>query len=122
MSFIYWSAFTHSCFIGVFDDLLFVGGIGMKLRVRYYKHCGLWVGQVQYKDDGIWINETQYCWTKYGAKRELRKWYKREVAPEKIEEIEPADLVGGELIDILKPLLIGLAVACFAVFICAKYL
>lgn len=47
---------------------------------------------------------------------------KREITPEKIEEIDHADLVGGELIDILKPLLIGLAVACFAVFICAKYL
>lgn len=94
----------------------------MKFRVRHYKHWELWLGQVQYKDDGIWFNETQYCWTKYGAKRELCKWYKREVAPEKIEEIEPADLVGGGLIDILKPLLIGLAVACFAVFICARYM
>ena len=36
--------------------------------------------------------------------------------------MEPGDLSGGGLIDILKPLLIGLAVACFAVFICAKYL
>mgnify|MGYP006969021338 FL=1 len=94
----------------------------MKLRVKYAKRLGLWFGQVKYKDDGVWFRETRYCWTKYGAKRELRKWYKREVTPEKIEEIEPADLVGGGLIDILKPLLIGLAVTCFAVFICAKYM
>lgn len=39
----------------------------MKLRVKYYKHWGLWLGQAQYKDDGIWFNETQYCWTKYGG-------------------------------------------------------
>ena len=94
----------------------------MKLRVKYDKPVGLWFGQVQRRDDGLWFRETRYCWTKYGAKRELRRWYKQEITPEKIEEIEPADLVGGGLIDILKPLLIGLAVACFAVFICAKYL
>lgn len=94
----------------------------MKLRVKYAKRLGLWFGQVKYKDDGVWFRETRYCWTKYGAKRELRKWYKQEVAPEKIEEIDPADLVGGRLIDILKPLLIGMAVACFAVFICARYM
>lgn len=94
----------------------------MKLRVKYDKPLGLWFGQVQRRDDGLWFRETRYCWTKYGAKRELRRWYKLEITPEKIEEIEPADLVGGGLIDILKPLLIGLAVACFAVFICAKYL
>lgn len=94
----------------------------MKLRVKYYKDIGLWFGQVQHRDDGLWFRETRYCWTKYGAKRELRRWYKQEITPEKIEEIAPADLVGGGLIDILKPLLIGLAVACFAVFICAKYL
>lgn len=94
----------------------------MKLRVKYDKRLGLWFGQVKYKDNCVWFRETQYCWTKYGAKRELRKWYKQEVSPEKIEEIDAADLVGGGLIDILKPLLIGLAVACFAVFICAKYM
>lgn len=94
----------------------------MKLRVKYDKPLGLWFGQVKHRGDGVWFRETRYCWTKYGAKRELRKWYKREVTPEKIEEIEPADLVGGGLIDILKPLLIGLAVTCFAVFICAKYM
>lgn len=94
----------------------------MKLRVKYDKRFGLWFGQVKYNDDGIWFRETRYCWTKYGAKRELRKWYKQEVTPEKIEAIEPADLISGWLIDILKPLLIGLSVACFAVFICAKYL
>lgn len=94
----------------------------MKLRVKYDKPLGLWFGQVQHRDNSLWFRETRYCWTKYGAKRELRKWYKREVASDKIEEIEPADLVGGGVIDILKPLLIGLAVACFAVFICAKYL
>lgn len=92
----------------------------MKLRVKYDKDVGKWIGEVQYDD--MWFRETQYCWTKYGAKRELRKWYKQEVAPEKIEEIEPANLIGGELIDILKPLLIGLAVACFAVLICARYM
>lgn len=94
----------------------------MKLRVKYYKDMGKWIGEVQDDDTMKWLMKTYWCHTKCGAKRELRKWYKREVAPEKIEEIEPADLVGGELIDILKPLLIGLAVACFAVFICAKYL
>ena len=94
----------------------------MKLRVKYDKPSGLWFGQVKHRDDGVWFRETRYCWTKYGAKRELRKWYKREATPEKIEEIEPADLVGGGLIDILKPLLIGMAVACFAVFICAGYM
>lgn len=51
----------------------------MKLRVKYAKRLGLWFGQVKYKDDGVWFRETRYCWTKYGAKRELRKWYKREV-------------------------------------------
>lgn len=94
----------------------------MKLRVKYAKRLGLWFGQVKYKDDGVWFRETRYCWTKYGAKRELRKWYKQEVAPQKIEEMEPGDLSGGRLIDILKPLLIGMAVACFAVFICARYM
>ena len=94
----------------------------MKLRVKYDKFLGLWFGQVQHRDNGLWFRETRYCWTKYGAKRELRRWYKQEVAPEKIEEIDAADLVGGRLIDILKPLLIGLAVACVMVFICAKYL
>lgn len=94
----------------------------MKLRVKYDKRLGLWFGQVKYNDNGVWFRETRYRWTKYGAKRELRKWYKQEVAPEKIEEIDAADLVGGRLIDILKPLLIGLAVACVMVFICAKYL
>lgn len=53
----------------------------MKLRVKYAKRLGLWFGQVKYKDDGVWFRETRYCWTKYGAKRELRKWYKQEVAP-----------------------------------------
>lgn len=94
----------------------------MKLRVKYYKDMGKWIGEVQDDDTMKWLTKTSCHCTKYGAKRELRRWYKREVAPEKIEEIEPADLVGGRLIDILKPLLIGLAVACFAVFICAKYL
>lgn len=94
----------------------------MKLRVKYYKDMGKWVGEVQYDDTMKWLMKTYWCHTKYGAKRELRKWYKREITPEKIEEIDHADLVGGELIYILKPLLIGLAVACFAVFICAKYL
>ena len=94
----------------------------MKLRVKYDKRLGLWFGQVKYTDTGVWFIETRYCLTKYGAKRELRKWYKREVAPEKIEEIEPADLISDRLIDILKPILIGLAVACFAVFICARYM
>lgn len=93
----------------------------MKLRVKYYKGMGMWIGEVQYDDTTKWLMKTYWCHTKYGAKRELRKWYKRDVAPEKIEEVEPADLVSGGLIDILKPLLIGLAVACFAVFICAKY-
>lgn len=74
----------------------------MKLRVKYDKRLGLWFGQVKYKDNGVWLIETRYYCTKYGAKRELRKWYKREVTPEKIEEIDPQDLVGGELIDIFK--------------------
>ncbi len=94
----------------------------MKLRVKYYKDMGKWIGEVQDDDTTLWLMKTYWCFTKYGAKRELRKWYKRETAPEKVEEVEPDDLVGGGLIDILKPLLIGLAVACFAVFICAKYL
>ena len=47
----------------------------MKLRVKYDKPLGLWFGQVQHRDDGVWFRETRYCWTKYGAKRELRKWY-----------------------------------------------
>lgn len=59
-----------------------------------------WIGEVQDDDTMKWLMKTYGCHTKYGAKRELRKWYKREVAPEKIEEIDPADLVGGELIDI----------------------
>ncbi len=94
----------------------------MKLRVKYDKDICKWVGEVQDDPTRLWLMKTYWCHTKYGAKRELRKWYKREITPEKIEEIEPADLVSGGLIDILKPLLIGLAVACFAVFICAKYL
>lgn len=72
----------------------------MKLRVKYYKDMGKWIGEVQDDDTMKWLMKTYGCHTKYGAKRELRKWYKREVAPEKIEEIDPADLVGGELIDI----------------------
>lgn len=44
-----------------------------------------------------WLMKTYWCHTKYGAKRELRKWYKREITPEKIEEIDHADLVGGGL-------------------------
>lgn len=94
----------------------------MKLRVKYYKDMGKWIGEVQDDNTMKWLMKTYGCWTKYGAKRELRKWYKRETDPEKVEEIEPDDLVGGGLIDILKPLLIGLAVACVMVFICAKYL
>lgn len=44
------------------------------------------------------------------------------MATEKVEEVDTVFLNGGGLIDILKPLLIGLAVACFAVFICARYM
>ena len=65
----------------------------MKLRVKYYKDMGKWIGEVQDDDTMKWLMKTYGGHTKYGAKRELRKWYKREVAPEKIEEIDPADLV-----------------------------
>ena len=94
----------------------------MNFRVKYDKSLGLWFGQVQHRGDGLWFKETRYCWTKYGAKRELRKWYKQETAPEKVEEINTVYLNSDRLIDILNPLLIGLAVACFAVFICARYM
>lgn len=94
----------------------------MKFRVKYYKDMGNWIGEVQDEDTMKWLMKTYWCHTKYGAKHELRKWYKRETAPEKVEEVDTVYLNGGGLIDILKPLLIGLAVACFAVFICAKYL
>lgn len=93
----------------------------MKFRVRYDKRLGLWFGQVKYNDNGVWFIETRYCWTKYGAKRELRKWYKQETGPEKVEEINTVYLNGDRLIDILKPILIGLVVACVMVFVCAKY-
>lgn len=94
----------------------------MKFRVKYYKDMGKWMGEVQDDDTTLWLMKTDWRFTKYNAKRELRKWYKRETAPEKVEEVDPVYLNGGGLIDILKPLLIGLAVVCFAVFICAKYL
>lgn len=49
----------------------------MKLRVKYYKDMGCWIGEVQ--DEGkatgttLWLKKTPWCFTKYGAKRKIRK-------------------------------------------------
>lgn len=45
----------------------------MKLRVKYYKDMGKWIGEVQDDDTMKWLMKTYWCHTKYGAKRELRK-------------------------------------------------
>lgn len=88
----------------------------MKLRVRY-NTSSLWFGEVQYSDQGVWFRRTGSYWTKYGAKRALRKWYKKYITPDMIEEVNPEDWIGGRHINALKPLLIYLIVVCVMVFI-----
>lgn len=88
----------------------------MKLRVRYNSLSG-WFGEVQYKDQGVWFIRTKYYWTRYGAKHELRTWYKEYITPDKIEEVNPEDWISGRHINALKLLLFCLIVVCVMVFI-----
>lgn len=90
----------------------------MKLRVRYNHEDMVWFGEVQYHDSSAWYRETNYYWTKYGAKRALRRWYKKHITPDKIEEVNTENLIGGRHINALKPLLIYMIVACIMFFIC----
>ncbi len=88
----------------------------MKLRVKYNTSSG-WFGEIQFRDQGVWFRRTGCYWTKYGAKRALRKWYKEYITPDKIEEINTEDWIGGRHINTLKLLLFCLIVVCVMVFI-----
>lgn len=76
----------------------------MRLRVVYkeYLEFGGWYGE--YYDDILksWYNVTNICWTKWGAKRELLKWYKHKDDQPKIEEINFPELVLGNWYKISK--------------------
>lgn len=48
----------------------------MRLRVKYNEHFHCWFGE-EYDDLlGSWYTVTNPCYTKWGAKRELRSLYK----------------------------------------------
>lgn len=50
----------------------------MKFRVRYTSSND-WVGESRYDAGEPWVRVTNYCFTKYGAKHALRKWYKKHI-------------------------------------------
>lgn len=69
----------------------------MKFRVRYTS-VNDWVGEAQYDNGEPWIRVTNYCFTKYGAKHTLRKWYKKHVINGGVaEEMNETDLMKHDL-------------------------
>ena len=50
----------------------------MIFRVRYTSSND-WVGETRYDYGEPWVRVTNYCFTKYGAKHALRKWYKKRI-------------------------------------------
>ena len=55
----------------------------MKARVRKTWN-GLYYGEVYNEDYKVWKMVTNYCFTEWGAKRELKQ-YKKEHCPEEFE-------------------------------------
>ncbi|RHT38333.1 hypothetical protein DW790_05625 [Firmicutes bacterium AM31-12AC] len=65
----------------------------MKFRVRYTS-VNDWVGETQYAKGEPWVRVTNYCFTQYGAKHALRKWYKKHVINGGVaEEMNETDLM-----------------------------
>ncbi|WP_443735119.1 hypothetical protein [[Ruminococcus] lactaris] len=79
----------------------------MKLRVKYDERFHCWFGE-EYDDLlGSWYSVTDPCYTKWGAKRELRSWYKHYGDPSKIEEIDIQKLMHKDSSKILKSICDG---------------